>query len=175
MSDPQPGTEETPQPGTEDTLQSLVSEMNGAGSTDDAEPAARTETVVAETARTLFDEPTLAVDDGIIKQSLPELVATLVELREGETHGMGVMEDLERFFGADLSPGTVYPVLHDLKDDDVLSVHELVQTKEYSVEDADAACERIEDAMAQHLAFGLVFRRALEELEDLGEDPIVDF
>ena len=175
MSDPQPGTEETPQPGTEDTLQSLVSEMNGVGATEDAEPAAQTETIVAETARALFDESTFAVDDGIIKESLPELVTTLVELRESETHGMGVMEDLERFFGADLSPGTVYPVLHDLKDDDVLSVRELVQTKEYSVEDADAACDRIEDAMAQHLAFGLVFRRALEELEDLGEDPIVDF
>ena len=175
MSDPQPGTEETPLPGTEDTLQSLVSEMNGVGAAEDAEPAAQTETVVAETARAVFDESTFAVDDGFIKESLPELVTTLVELREGETHGMGVMEDLERFFGADLSPGTVYPVLHDLKDDDVLSVHELVQTKEYSVEDADAACERIEEAMAQHLAFGLLFRRALEELEDLGEDPIVGF
>lgn len=164
-----------PRPGSEETLRSLVKEMNGVGGTaDDAEPAARTESVVAETAGALYDESTLTVDEGLIKESLPELLTSLVELRTGETHGKGVMDDLERFFGADLSPGTVYPVLHDLKDDGVLSVHELVQTKEYSVDDTDAAGARLEDAMVQHLALGLVFRRALEELEDEDRDAAVD-
>ena len=164
-------------PGTNGTLQSLVSEMNGVGTAKDAAPTARTEAVVAETADALYDETTLAVDEGLIKESLPELLSALVEFRSGETHGKGVMDDLEQFFGADLSPGTVYPALHDLKDDGVLSVHELVQTKEYSIDDTDAAVEQLEDVMAQHIALGLVFRRALEELEDLedlGEDPIVD-
>lgn len=156
-------------------MQSLVSEMNGSGGGDDAAaPTARTESVVAETAGALYGEPTMTVDDGLIKESLPELLTSLVELRTGETHGKGVMEDLERFFGADLSPGTVYPVLHDLKDEGVLSVHELVQTKEYSVADPDAASARLESAMAQHLALGLVFRRALEALEDGDVDASVD-
>lgn len=163
-----------PQPGTEETLQSLVSEMDVDGAASDAEPTAQTEAVVEETAGALYDEPTLSVDEGLVKESLPELLTALVELRSGETHGKGVMEDLEQFFGADLSPGTVYPVLHDLKDDGVLSVHELVQTKEYSVEDANAAGTMLENSMAQHLALGLVFRRALEELEDLGDDPVVN-
>lgn len=164
-------------PGTERTLQSLVSEMNGLGGADaDTEPTARTEAVVAETAGALYDEPTLSVDEGLIKESLPELLTSLVGLRHGETHGKGVMEDLEYFFGADLSPGTVYPVLHELKDEGVLSVHELVQTKEYSVADPDAARDRLETAMAQHLALGLVFRRALEELDAGGdEDAAVEF
>jgi DNA-binding PadR family transcriptional regulator len=163
-----------PRPGTENTLQSLVSEMNGGVAADDAAPTAKTETVVAETADALYDDPTLSVDEDLIKESLPELLTTLVDLRSAETHGKGVMEDLERFFGADLSPGTVYPVLHDLMDDGVLSVHELVQTKEYSVDDTEAAVDTLEDAMAQHLALGLVFRRALEDLEDRGDDPIVE-
>lgn len=163
-----------PRPGTEQTLQSLVSEMDVDGAAGEAEPTARTEAVVAETAGALYDEPTLSVDEGLVKESLPELLTALVELRTGETHGKGVMEDLERFFGADLSPGTVYPVLHDLKDDGVLSVHELVQTKEYSVEDDDAARGVLEDAMAQHLALGMVFRRAVDEIGDGGEDHDIE-
>jgi DNA-binding PadR family transcriptional regulator len=164
-----------PAPGTDETLQSLVRELEGIeGTADDTAATARTEAVVAETADALYDGSTLRVDEGLIKESLPELLTSLVELRRGETHGKGVMDDLERFFGADLSPGTVYPELHDLEDEGVLSVHELVQTKEYSIEDTDAAAASLEDAMARHLALGLVFRRALEELEDVGEEPIVD-
>lgn len=162
-------------PGTEEALQSLVSEINGRErSTDGGTPAARTEAVVSAAAGTLYDEPTLSVDEGLVKEELPELLTALVKLRTGETHGKGVMDDLERFFGADLSPGTVYPVLHDLKDEGVLSVHELVQTKEYSVEDPDAARSRLESAMTQHMALGLVFRRALQEVEALGEESTID-
>ncbi|WP_254840677.1 PadR family transcriptional regulator [Natronomonas marina] len=165
-------------PGTEETLQSLVSEMNGlggGGEDGDAEPAARTEAVVEETAATLYDGDSLSIEEGLVKESLPNLLTALVELRRSETHGKGVMEDLERFFGVDLSPGTVYPVLHDLEEGGLLSVHELVQTKEYSIDDGDAARQRLEDAMGQHLALGLVFRRALEGLDesDDGDDTTI--
>ena len=63
-------------------------------------------------------------------------------------------------------PGTVYPVLHELEDEELLSVHELVQTKEYSIDDGEAAHEKLEASMGQHLALGLVFRQALEEFDD---------
>ena len=97
-----------------------------------------------------------------------------MELRSSETHGKGVMDDIEEFFGVDLSPGTVYPVLHDLEEEGLLSMHELVQTKEYSVEDAEATAEMLRRTMGQHLALGLVFRRALEEL-GAGDDGDVGF
>ena len=116
----------------------------------------------------------LSVDEGLVKQSLPELLAALVELRSSETHGKGVMDDLEEFFGVDLSPGTVYPVLHDLEEEGLLSMHELVQTKEYSVEDVEATAEMLRQTMGQHLALGLVFRRALEQL-GAGDDGDVGF
>lgn len=148
-------------------MRSLVSEMNAVdGPNGEPEPAARTEAVIAETANTIYEDATLSIDEGLVKESLPELLTALIKLRTGETHGKGVMEDLARFFGADLSPGTVYPELHELKEEGVLSVHELVQTKEYSVEDVDAARETVEAGMAQHLALGLVFHRALGELEE---------
>jgi len=160
-----------PDPATEETLQSLVSEMNGVGGTaEDAAPTARTEAVVAETADALYDDPTLALDDGLVKQSLPELLMALVVLRTGGTHGKGVIDDIEEFFGADLSPGTVYPVLHDLKEEGRLSVHELVQTKEYSVDDDDSAADMLRRATRQHLALGLIFQWGLETVSDDDED-----
>jgi hypothetical protein len=156
-----------PRQGTEETLQSLVSELNGRGGPEvDGDPAARTEAVVEEAAETLYDGRGLTIDEGLVKQSLPGLLTALIGLRNGDTHGKGVMNDLEEFFDADLSPGTVYPVLHELNDEELLSVHELVQTKEYSIDDVPAAREKLETEMCQHFALGLVFRQALEELND---------
>jgi DNA-binding PadR family transcriptional regulator len=152
-------------PGTDATLRSLLKEMNEPG-TEGTEPAARTETVVEETATALYDERTLSIDEGLVKQTLPELLTALVRLRTGESNGTGVMDDLEEYFDADLSPGTVYPVLHDLEEEGLLSVHELVQTKEYSVEDSEATAELLRHGMEQHLAVGLILQRALETVSD---------
>ena len=161
--------------GSDEKLRSLVGELNGVGESGSrTEPTERTEAVVEETASALFDGRRLSVDEGLVKQSLPELLAALVELRSSETHGKGVMDDIEEFFGVDLSPGTVYPVLHDLEEEGLLSMHELVQTKEYSVEDAEATAEMLRRTMGQHLALGLVFRRALGEL-GAGDDGDVGF
>jgi DNA-binding PadR family transcriptional regulator len=148
------------------SLESLVNDLNESRSPSDGDPAAKTESVVEETTQTMFGGAGPDIDDGLIKQSLPELLVLLVGLRENETHGKGIMEDLSRFFGADLSPGTVYPTLHDLEEEGVLEMRELIQTKEYGIEDADAAREALGDAMGQHLALGVLFHRAISELDD---------
>ena len=159
------------QSGSEEALRNLVGELDGVEDADSrTDPTERTEAVVEETADAIFDGDRLAVDEGLVKQSLPELLTALVELRTSETHGKRVMDDLEEFFGVDLSPGTVYPVLHDLEEEGLLSVHELVQTKEYSVEDPETAAEMLRRTMGQHLALGLVFQRALEARDDGNDD-----
>ena len=153
--------------GTDETLQNLVSKLNGVDAPEvDRKPTARTEAVVEETAEAVYEGRGLEIDEGLVKQSLPELLTALIGLRNGDINGKGVMDDLEEFFDADLSPGTVYPVLHELEDEELLSVHELVQTKEYSIDDGEAAHEKLEASMGQHLALGLVFRQALEEFDD---------
>ena len=115
------------------SVETLVGKLR-ADDTADAEddPAAETATLVAETASELYDEDALDTDDGLVKGSLSELVVLLVGLRESGAHGKGIMEDVNRFFGTRLSPGTVYPTLHDLDEEGVLEMRELVQTKEYS-------------------------------------------
>ncbi|GGL57185.1 helix-turn-helix domain-containing protein [Halocalculus aciditolerans] len=107
----------------------------------------------------------LEFDDDLLKESLDELLLTLVLLEGDGIHGKGMIESVERLFDVGLSPGTVYPQLHDLEADGVLDVHEMVRTKEYVPADDDEAKERITAAMHQHLALGAFFRAALDRYE----------
>lgn len=154
------------QEGPGPSLESLVSDLNESRSTPDVDPAARTESLVEETAETMSGGSTPDIDDGLIKQSLPELLVVLVGLRTTETHGKGIMEDLGRFFDAELSPGTVYPTLHELADEGLLEMRELIQTKEYAIDDEEAVREALREAMGQHLALGILFHRAIEKLDE---------
>jgi hypothetical protein len=112
---------------------------------------------------TLAVDESFAFDDEIVKQNLDEILIALISLRDG-THGKALIDDLSRLFDAELSPGTVYPRLHDIEGDGVLAMHELVRTKEYSVDDDDAAKSQIERAMYHHLALGLFLHDSLDEL-----------
>jgi hypothetical protein len=108
----------------------------------------------------LGDADDLDVAEEVVTQSLDEILVALIALRDDETHGTGLMEDMARVFDVQPSPGTVYPRLHDLKADGTLMRHDLVQTKQYSVDDDDAADRLIERAMYQHLAVGLFLHAA---------------
>jgi len=129
------------------------------------DPAAPTATLLSETADTVNGGDELDIEDGLVKESLSELLLLLVGFRTNDAHGKGVMSDLNRFFGTQLSPGTVYPTLHELEEEGLLEVRELVQTKEYFIDDEEAVREQFRDAMRQHLAMGLIFRRAIEDIE----------
>jgi hypothetical protein len=126
-------------------------------------PEHKSKAVLTSVTNTLFDDP-FAFDESVVKGNLDEILLMLVALRDSDTHGKGLMEDLETVFDADLSPGTVYPRLHDLDDNDLLRVQELVRTKEYRIDDDEDARDRIEEAMRQHLALGFFFYAARDEL-----------
>lgn len=123
------------------------------------------ERVLSSVLDELFAGEEFDFDEEMIKGSLDELLLVLVALRDQETHGKGLMEDLTELFDAPLSPGTVYPRLHEMAESDLLEVHELVRTKEYHLEDAERAREEVTAAMRQHLALGLFLGAALDELE----------
>lgn len=123
------------------------------------------EDVMAEVAATLHDggDEDVTLTEELVTQSLDEILLALIELREDETHGTGLMEDMATLFGVRPSPGTVYPRLHDLDAEGVLARHDLVQTKQYLIDDGETATDRIEAAMYEHLALGLFLHAALEE------------
>lgn len=149
------------------SVESLLRRLR-ADATDDAPAIGRSdaetagpEQAVATAVRTLFPDTDFRFDEDVIKQNLEEVLVVLVALRDGETHGKGLMGDVASLFDAQLSPGTVYPRLHELEEAGVLLVHEMVRTKEYRISDDAEARRRVEDAMRQHLALGLVFHEAL--------------
>lgn len=106
----------------------------------------------------------VTVDNGLVTESLDEILLAMIASSSAETHGTGLMNELERRFDVQLSPGTVYPRLHDLDEDGTLEVHELVQTKQYSIDDRSDAKSQIERAMHQHLAMGMFLQAALDAM-----------
>ncbi|WP_436343112.1 helix-turn-helix transcriptional regulator [Natronorubrum sp. FCH18a] len=105
----------------------------------------------------------LQFEEAIIKENLEEVLLMLIALH-GETHGKELLTDLTHHFDVQLSPGTVYPCLHELEEEELLAMHAMVRTKEYSIEDEDAARATIERTMVQHLAFGLLLYAFLPRL-----------
>ena len=103
-----------------------------------------------------------AFEEERVKGSLDELLVTLVGARTSETHGQQLIEDLSGEFDTRLSPGTVYPRLHDLCDEGLLERRELVRTKEYEISDEEAARKLVSESARQHIALGLAFQAALE-------------
>ncbi|TYL38415.1 PadR family transcriptional regulator [Natronococcus pandeyae] len=102
-------------------------------------------------------------DEAIVKENLEDILLLLVALHDG-THGKQLLSDLSRIFETELSPGTVYPCLHDLEERGVLTMHAKVQTKEYSIEDEEYVRAAVERTMVQHLAFGLLLSELLPQL-----------
>lgn len=151
---------------TADETVATLLETLGSQSAGEEDPAAVTDEVLTETARSIEGTDRLRVDHGLVTQSLEELLLMLVGLRTNDASGKGIMEDLDRFLGAQPSPGTVYPTLHDLEERGLLDVHELVQTKEYLIDDEGAAAQALREAARQHRAMGQLFQRALEDMGD---------
>ena len=106
----------------------------------------------------------VAIDDGLVTESLDEILLALIASSTDQTHGTELMDELERCFDAQLSPGTVYPRLHELDSEELLERHELVQTKQYSISNDPAVRDRIERAVYQHLAIGMFLHASLDDV-----------
>jgi len=146
-------------------LARLRAELDGGSETDEAELSA-----IASTAdRSLFEDG-FSFQEERVKGSLDELLVMLAGVRSSETHGKQLIEDLDEQFDTALSPGTVYPRLHDLCDEGVLERRELVRTKEYTIADPASARATLAESARQHLALGLAFKAALEQGDFGGSD-----
>jgi len=116
---------------------------------------------VLEEIAVILELEELTLEEAIIKQNLDELLLVLLILHE-ESHGDELLTEIADSFDVRLSPGTLYPRLHDLEEQGVLSMHTKVRTKEYSIVDQDVVRDRLEATMVQHLAFGMLLYAGLE-------------
>jgi len=128
-------------------------------------PEQESEVLLEEVLETLGVDA-FRFDEDSIKMNLQELLLVLVAYREQGSHGKGLMADIATIFETRISPGTLYPNLHELEDEGLLEAQELVRTKEYQVTDPSGVKNCIRTAMEQHLVLGLFFQAALEGLED---------
>ena len=142
------------------TVSQLRAELNGTGESDD--PGTAVSEIVSDVESSLFGSDSFSFEETYVKTSLEELLVSLIALRTTDTHGKQLIDDLAQEFDTILSPGTVYPRLHDLCEQDVLEQRELVKTKEYTLDDTELARENVAEAARQHLAIGMVLRAALE-------------
>jgi hypothetical protein len=149
------------------SVESLLHELEAVGrpDTDDMDDDDDVAAALTAALETLFDDEEFTFDESMVKANLEPILVTLVALQGQGTHGKALMGDLAELFGAQLSPGTVYPSLHQLDDDDVFEVYEMVRTKEYRLADDDAAYDLVAEAMYQHLAIGFFFQQALRRME----------
>jgi len=154
----------TNQEGT--SVEELCRELEGveAPGTDGGTEQSRSKEVVAEATEPLAVDGLFGFDEELVKESLDGLLLVLISLGDEGTHGKRLMNDLSDVFGVRLSPGTVYPRLHDLEDEGLLEVHELVRTKEYRIADEAKVRRRIGSVLEQHLALWAVFETALGDL-----------
>lgn len=142
------------------TVSRLCAELDGSS---DNEAGTAISDIVGEVESTLFETDSFSFEEAHVKSSLDELLLSLVALRSSDTHGKQLLDDLAQEFDTILSPGTVYPRLHELCDAEVLEQRELVKTKEYTLDDVDSARSEVAAAARQHLALGMVLHAALEE------------
>ncbi|GGL22774.1 transcriptional regulator [Halarchaeum grantii] len=144
------------------TVESLLRELDADASSDEA-TVRPTELLEDALVSLDADAEGFRFDEDIVKHSLDELLLVLIAARADGTHGKQLMDDLDQRFDARLSPGTVYPRLHDMDAEGTVAVREMVRTKEYTISDDAEAEARVREAMLQHLAIGRFLERALAD------------
>ncbi|MDL0132828.1 gas vesicle transcriptional activator GvpE [Halobacterium salinarum] len=102
----------------------------------------------------LDDAQLHGVGDDIIAEYIDEVLLVLITVRGGAC-GKELLQDVRRLFGADVSPGTMYPHLKQLADAGLLEMSELTKRKVYRVADAQAAIEHVDSVVLQLLTFAV--------------------
>lgn len=112
----------------------------------------------------------VSLNDRLVKAYLDEVLVILINARDGAC-GQDLIQDLYRL-GCGLSPGTIYPHLHELADDGVLDMHEQRRTKQFEVADHDEATELVRGVFEdfESLSSVLLFCDSGMAVEDAHEE-----
>ncbi len=101
---------------------------------------------VQSISKELFDQESLR--DSIKNWCLEEILLLLIQIKQGAT-GKELMSMLNDTFIIDLSSSIVYPKLHDLEENEILTVQEHIRTKEYKIKDREEAKNKIVKKLIQ--------------------------
>ncbi|MGM0404792.1 MAG: response regulator [Thermoplasmatota archaeon] len=118
---------------------------------------------VQSISKELFDQESLR--DSIKNWCLEEILLLLIQIKQGAT-GKELMSMLNDTFIIDLSSSIVYPKLHDLEENGILTVQEHIRTKEYKIKDREEAKNKIVKKLTQ--LYGIYTILRLLDFHDRG-------
>ena len=118
-------------------------------------------TVISEAETELLGDASIQYEEKHVKDSLNVLLLSLISLRGKNTYGQQFVDDLDEEFDTTLNPGSIYPPLSELHESGRIEQLELARTKEYVLDDSDAARSDIVAATRQHFAMGVLFNVVL--------------
>ncbi|MCQ4333897.1 hypothetical protein KM295_10470 [Natronomonas sp. F2-12] len=127
------------------------------------EPGETVSDITTEVEASLFGSEQFSYERAQVLSSLEEVLVSLIVLQNRDPNGKQLLDTLAEDLDITLSPGTVYPRLVALCEDDLLKRRELVKTIEYRFDDSDKARSNVAAAARQHLALGLLFRTVVEQ------------
>lgn len=119
-----------------------------------------TDASVATMENYLDDNYLHTISEKAVIAQLDDLLLMLIAVRE-EACGKELLQDLRRLFGADLSPGTVYPHLTDLADEGLLEMTDLKARKVYQIDNRKAGVDRVETNVNRMIMLSLVLKALL--------------
>lgn len=102
-------------------------------------------------------------DNKHVIAQLDEIILLLIAIR-GEASGKELCQDLQRLFGADLSPGTVYPRLTELTETGLLDMRELARRKVYSLSEGEIIPNKVAPKVNQLLTASIGLKLLTMEL-----------
>jgi hypothetical protein len=128
---------------TNNDIETLLSEFTGRVEQQSEQPERSDETGAG-------GQPAGSVhlDRSFVSEYLDELIIAIL-FRCDEANGMDIIREFTHRFGVQFSPGTVYPHLHSLEEEGILVCRESVQTKEYSIDDPEAAAAYLDSVLSQ--------------------------
>ncbi len=150
------------------TVSETASSSETAETAETAASVRYTETRLSEDAVDNLDgwldnEHLQHIDNKHVIAQLDEIILLLIATR-GEASGKELCQDLQRLFGADLSPGTVYPCLTDLTESGYLNMRELARRKVYDVADREIIADQVAPEVDQLLTVSIVLKLLTMEL-----------
>jgi hypothetical protein len=103
-----------------------------------------------------------SLDEDLLKASLDDLLLGLIAIRDGAC-GKELRSDLFSI-GYDVSPGTLYPHLHDLESDGVLTMQEGVKTNEFRLADSNVVRDHLQSHVRDLVGLAIALEIAKSEL-----------
>lgn len=104
----------------------------------------------------------ISPEEDFLNAALDDLLLGLIAARNGAC-GKTLRSDLFAI-GYDISPGTLYPHLHDLESDGVLTMHEGVKTKDFGLADPDEVRDHLRSRVRNLLALAIALETGRSEI-----------